>query len=277
MKIINYINKYKVHIALFIAIVLIILVIMNYSMNYNKIIEGLVACGDATTCSTCVTATLNSANVPCYWNTVNQTCGTFDDPNDVRTCPSCTTFTDCSSCIKNGCYWDPSLNMCGRDLSGNYRAECSNTYNCEKYTDCSSCTTNKPCFWTNDTTAATKCASFISPGYTSTCGEPSLCTSFTDCSSCINNGCYWDASLNKCGSPFSKGNYKPTCPSSSPSCSSFSFTDCSSCIQGNSSCYWNSSSKTCKLNSGSGYSRVCNSNSCPNYVKLPFDTYMQTT
>ena len=273
MKIINYINKYKVHIALFIAIVLIILVIMNY----NKIIEGYVACGDAKTCSTCVTATLNSANVPCYWNTVNQKCGSFDDPansNDVRTCPSCTPFTDCSSCIKNGCYWDPSLNRCGQDLSGNYRAVCSVQLNCENYKDCSACTNIKGCYWSNDTSGY-KCASFFSPGFSSTCGDPSLCTLFKDCSSCINNGCYWDASTNKCGSPSSGGNYKQSCPS--PSCSSFSFTDCSSCIQGNSNCYWNSNDKKCKLNSGSGYSRVCTSDSCPGYIRLPFDTYMQTS
>lgn len=270
MKIINYINKYKVHIALFIAIVLIILVIMNY----NKIIEGYTACTQPSNCATCVNTTIESS--PCYWNTSTQKCGSFDDPNnsnDVRTCPSCTPFTDCSSCIKNGCYWDPSLNKCGSDLSGNYRAVCSVQLNCEQYNDCSACTNIKGCYWSNDTSGY-KCASFFSPGFSSTCGDPSLCTLFKDCSSCINNGCYWDASTNKCGSPSSGGNYKPTCPS--PSCSSFSFTDCSSCISQN-NCYWNSNDKKCKLNSGSGYSRVCTSDSCPGYIRLPFDTYMQTT
>jgi hypothetical protein len=141
-------------------------------------------------------------------------------------------------------------------------ANCSTCINA-KVTDSSS-----PCYWNKE---KQECGSFSDNGYSSTC--PS-CTYYIDCSSCIKNGCYWDASTNICGSDLS-GNYTSTCP---PPLLCTSFTDCSSCTS-HDNCYWNSNDKKCKLNGGSGYARVCdnNNNKCGEFIKLPFDTYMQSS
>lgn len=178
MKSFSHLLKYKMHIIFFLLIVLLIFV----SMNYEKMIEGFTSCTQPTTCSQCVNAKIGSTSSPCYWNQTDSNCGSFLDASYSSTCPSCTTYTTCSSCIGNGCYWDASTNKCGPDLSGNY---------------------------------------------------------------------------------------KNTCPL--PFCNIF--TDCSSCIGGDSSCYWNSQDKTCKLNGGNGYARVCDDDddTCGNFIKLPFD------
>ena len=308
MNVLNYINKYKI-----LFIILIVLITIVVVINYHpKLIEGYTTCGnlDNTSCDKCTNASITDTSSPCYWNNEKKLCRSFNDPGYSRTCSTvdCSVNTNCASCIANGCYWDASANKCGTSSSGsNYKNTCPVTPSCERYTDCSACTTNN-CFWNKD--ANIKCASFPSQGYRSTCGDPK-CDIYNDCTSCINDncywnpsttsnkkcklnggsgytrscaidcslanncqdciakGCYWDASTNKCGPSSSGGNYKNTCPTPDSLLCENS-TDCSTCTS-KQNCYWNSNVSKCKSTSGSGYSKICNNNTCPNLIKLPYE------
>lgn len=264
-----------------------------------------------TSCKTCINAAITGGSTYCSWNNEKKLCGSSSGNGYSRACAilPCSDNTTCESCITNGCYWDASAGRCGPDLSGNYKNTCPPPPPaCETYSDCSACTTNK-CFWNKDASTGYKCASFSSQGYRSTCGDPK-CDLYSDCTSCINddcywnpsptsgnkkcklgsgtnysrscptvncsdnttcstciaNGCYWDASASKCGLSTSGSNYKNTC---TPPSSCETYKDCSTCTSKD--CYWNSKTAKCKSGSGTDYSKTCSDNTCPNFIKLPYE------
>jgi hypothetical protein len=214
-------------------IIILLILILFVICHFSNVIEGLTSCTQAYDCSSCVNARINDTNNPCYWSSLDNKCGSFDDPGYSRSCSAdiCSRYTSCSTCVNgkvngNPCYWSNSNGgSCSSTRSSGYSNTCT-VSSCMDYTDCSLCVNGKAgsdnhlCYWNGNANPGYKCSGFPSLGYLTTC-QVTSCGDYKDCSSCVtgkenNRSCYWNSSNNQCGSSTGNG-YSQTCPSC-PSC-----------------------------------------------------------
>jgi len=191
-------------------------------------------CGNLTSCSSCI------SNTQCGYclDTGKCSVGNLVGPLSCsswwkRTCPSCSSYQNCSLCLNNHvdeCFWCNSKNSCDKQSS----AQCTSSTlfgqscpitNCSSHTSCSSCTSDPPCGWCYSSNSCFNGNSFGPISGTcealkwskdlNTC-SPKECKYITSCSSCLATpSCRWcSGSVDYrgfCGTASSCTEYKEQC------------------------------------------------------------------
>ena len=131
--------------------ILLVATILFIFFKFN-IIEGLTlektsdslkytSCTQPTSCSNCINASVNNQNQdgdsPCYWNSAENKCGSFQDSGYSRNCDSnlnntCINTTNKLTCVINGCQWNDSTGKCGPSPDNIVCAKNSNIVDCTK-------------------------------------------------------------------------------------------------------------------------------------------------
>ena len=153
------------------SIFLLIFIILFTCYKFN-IIEALTmektsnslqytSCTQAQNCNNCINANVNYHDVdsPCYWNSTENKCGSFQDAGYSRTCTptptpnpgnTCINTTNKLTCVINGCQWNESTGKCGPSPDNTVCAKNANIVDCSK----------NGCQWDNSTS---KCISKSKP------------------------------------------------------------------------------------------------------------------